>query len=261
MLKVMTFNLRNDAPIDGINRFWLRTDRVLETIFDEAPDLIGFQEAPDDAREFLGNALKEEYYVIGGGPNQNHRASGNALAFKRTRFELIGLETKWLSPTPDVPGSRFAELGQSECSRNYHLATLRVVGKNQILYFVTTHTDHVGGKSRTVAAKQLLELLQSFGEAPAVLVGDLNATPDEESIQILSSASRFGIVDVTAQVGGTYHGFGVLEEPLKIDYIFSNLPCSESHAVRDVPLNGVYISDHNPVVATLNLDGAPSDTK
>ena len=256
MLKVMTFNLRNEASVDGINRFWLRTERVLDAIFSESPDLIGFQEAPDNAREFLRKALCEEYYVVGGGPNQSYRTSGNALAFKRDRFELIGFETKWLSPTPDTPGSRYTNLDQSQYCRNYHLAKLRIVGKDQILYFVNTHTDHVGAASRTFAAKQLLELLKGLEGSPRVLVGDLNATPDEESIQILSSASSTGIADVTQHIGGTYHGFGALEVPEKIDYIFTDLPCLESHAVKDEPINGVYISDHTPVVATLELDMA-----
>ena len=46
----MTFNLRVDTEKDGINRFFLRTDRVLKAIRDESPDVIGFQEDLEDMR-------------------------------------------------------------------------------------------------------------------------------------------------------------------------------------------------------------------
>lgn len=49
-LKIMTFNLRVDSSGDGINRLFNRKDRILATIDNEKPDLIGFQEASDTTR-------------------------------------------------------------------------------------------------------------------------------------------------------------------------------------------------------------------
>ena len=49
-LKVMTFNIRVEADIDGINNLVNRREKILNTIATEAPDLIGFQEVRDGTR-------------------------------------------------------------------------------------------------------------------------------------------------------------------------------------------------------------------
>jgi endonuclease/exonuclease/phosphatase family metal-dependent hydrolase len=43
--------------------------------------------------------------------------------------------------------------------------------------------------------------------------------------------------------------------PVKIDYVFTNLPTDhdESYAVEDIPVDGIYISDHRPVVAFVEI--------
>lgn len=254
MIKVMTFNLRNETAADGINRFFLRTHRVLEAIRNEDPHLIGFQEVTDEMRAFLRDALKEEYAFIGGGFDKNYRSVGNPIAFKRDALELVGLETKWLSGTPDIPGSRYEESDQSKYPRYYHFATFRVIATNELLQLVNTHTDHTGKEARVLESRQLLELLRRISNRSTVLMGDLNSTPDSEEIRLLSSEPALGIKDVTAHIPGTFHWWGSISNK-KIDYIFTNLSCLESHAVEDIPVDGVYISDHNPVVATLELPG------
>ncbi len=253
----MTFNLRVHVEADGINRFFSRTHRVLGAIQSEAPDIIGFQEATDKMREFMREALKDEYTFIGCGSYKDYNGPGNPIAFKRDVFELIELETKWLSPSPEIPGTRYEDADQSKYPRYYLKARLRVIATNETIWYINTHTDHVGVKVRALETTQLLKVMQGIADEPVILMGDLNAKPEEESIRILSSDASTGIVDVTANIKDSFHWWGQLNPRIKIDYIFSNLPCAESHAVEDNPDDGVYISDHNPVVATLIL---PSDT-
>ena len=254
-LKVMSFNLRVESPGDGINRFSLRIERVLDAIQSEDPDLIGFQETTEVGRVFLREALKDEYYLIGGGSRQHYRKGGAAIAFKRNVFELIALETKWLSPTPDIPGSRYEDSDQSIYPRHYHLAKLRVNATNKVFYFLNTHPDHMGVNVRTLETKQIMEALRPLVSLPIIMTGDFNAQPNEKSIRQILEDSSLGMMDVTDQLGGTYHAFGKVKPPLKVDYIFANMPCVESHAVENVPINGVYISDHDPIVATLKFVG------
>ena len=253
ILKVMSFNLRVESPGDGINRFSLRTERVLDAIRSEDPDLIGFQETTEVGRVFLREALKDEYYLIGGGSRQHYRKGGAAIAFKRNVFELIALETKWLSPAPDVPGSRYEDSDQSIYPRHYHLAKLRVNATNKVFYFLNTHPDHMGVNVRALETKQIMEALRPLVSLPIIMTGDFNAQPNEKSIRQILEDSSLGMVDVTEQLGGTYHAFGKVNPPLKVDYIFANMPCVESHSVENIPINGVYISDHDPIVATLKF--------
>ena len=251
MLKVMTFNLRTDSEIDGINRFFLRTDRVLEAIRSEAPDLIGFQEATWPMREFLCKNLPD-YTVVGSGSNAQYQREGNPIAFRSDKLELIGFETAWLSDTPNVPGSSFGG-DQSKYPRYYHLARLRVLEQGQTVVYINTHTDHLGQNARAKASHLLLEVAEREKQYPLIFTGDFNAAPESEEMQLMLSRKELKLMDATVSVPGTFHNYGRRVPSFKCDYVFSTLPCIESHLVEDIPVNGVYISDHNPVVATLEL--------
>jgi endonuclease/exonuclease/phosphatase family metal-dependent hydrolase len=63
-------------------------------------------------------------------------------------------------------------------------------------------------------------------------------------------------IDCTADIEPTFHIFGRLpkEECVKIDYIFTSGKCEKSYKVEDEAKDGVYYSDHNAVVAYINLD-------
>jgi endonuclease/exonuclease/phosphatase family metal-dependent hydrolase len=246
----MTFNLRVASPGDGINEFFLRTPRVLKAIRDKAPDLIGFQEDVDDMRAFLRKNLPE-YTILGCGCHSDYHSVGNSIVYKTERFQLIDFETGWLSNTPKIPGSTYGG-DQSKYPRSYHRARLHDTETGRVYQFVNLHADHVGANAKLSATKQILGILKPYADESIFVCGDLNSRPGTPSICAFSEDPDVRLVNVTAQVGGTYHGYGTCE-PWQSDYIFSNLPCVESHRVEDVPENGVYISDHNPVVATFSV--------
>jgi endonuclease/exonuclease/phosphatase family metal-dependent hydrolase len=119
-----------------------------------------------------------------------------------------------------------------------------------------THTDHEGSISRTLASAQILEYVSSKN-LPCVITGDFNADPCSTEIKMMTVNKAFPLVDATALIGPTFHAFGKIpaEKCVKIDYIFTNLPCdiNESYAVSDEPIDGIYISDHCPVVAFVEI--------
>ena len=251
MLKVMTFNLRVDSPGDGINKFFLRAPRVLKAIRDESPDLIGFQEDNDAMRVFLRENLSE-YTVLGCGGGRNYRSVSNVIAYKTDRFELIDFESRWLSNTPDVPASTFGG-DQSKYPRHYHRARVHDGESGKTFQFVNMHADHVGENAKLMATKQVVEMLKAYADEGIFVCGDLNSHPGTPSICAFVENNGLELVDTTVQVGGTFHGYGTRVPSYKCDYIFSNVPYSESHLVEDFPENGVYISDHNPVVTTFEV--------
>lgn len=250
-IKIMSFNLRVEAGIDGINHLDNRKGRILETIATEAPDLIGFQEARDNTRAWLRDTLTD-YTVLGCGRYADYRGESAPLAFRKDKFELVSLDTFWLSSTPKIPASLYDGSDQSDCPRIATAVVLKPIESSELLLFVNTHTDHQGSMSRTLASAQLLEYMSNKG-LPCVLTGDLNALPDSTEIKMLSANKAFKLTDCTSELGGTYHGFGKLQgdEAWKIDYVFTNMPTdvSESYALSDQPIDGIYISDHCPVVA------------
>ncbi len=249
-LKVMTFNLRVDAEGDGINRFPNRESRILDAIRAEDPDLIGFQEAYDHAREFLKRSLSDRYTLLGCGRGKNYRGEACCIAFKRDLFELISFETKFLSSTPNIPASRYAESDQSSCPRLYVHAELSHGELSTPIHFFNTHLDHKGEEARLLGMTQIMQRASEI-DGPWILTGDMNALPDARCIRLPLSLSALGITDATAKLTHTFHGFGKYTEGKKIDYIFTNMASTKAYTVKDTPSEGVYISDHYPVCAEI----------
>lgn len=176
------------------------------------------------------------------------------IAYRTTDVELISLENIWLSPTPHIPGSNFGG-DQSGCPRMFTAALLKHNGIEKPFYFVNTHLDHVGKNARYLGAMQLTQYL-SGKPHPFILTGDFNATPDAPEIRLLTEAlAHRGVTDCTAELGGTFHGFGKLlpDQAIKIDYIFTDGACTDSYAVEDIPVEGQFYSDHFAVCAMISL--------
>lgn len=253
-VKVCSFNLRVATPQDGINEYCHRRERIFELLREHRPALIGFQEVTDSMREDLHRSLPD-YVLLGCGRAADYRGESPVLAFRRELFELIAYQSFWLSPTPSVPGSRYEE-DQSRCPRVTFSALLKHREADTVFRFYNTHYDHVGEQARLRSTEQLLAELSRHPE-PFVLTGDFNATPSTPEIAALSACHERTVTDATATIGSTFHAFGALapcDRP-KIDYIFTDLPCdpSESFAVYDEPVGGVYVSDHFPVFAKVTL--------
>ena len=252
-LKIMSFNLRVDNTGDGINSFTNRFDRVVEVLEKEKPDLIGFQEVTDGMRARLRDHLPG-YTVQGCGREKNYHGESMLIAYRKDVVELISLENIWLSPTPAIPGSTFGG-DQSRCPRMFTAALIKHNDVALPFYFINTHLDHKGQDARYLGAMQLVQYISTHREY-FVLTGDFNATPEAREIKLITEAlAHRGVVDCTADLGGTFHDFGRLlpDRTIKIDYIFTDAPCISSYVVEDIPVDGQYYSDHNAVCAMIEF--------
>jgi endonuclease/exonuclease/phosphatase family metal-dependent hydrolase len=72
----------------------------------------------------------------------------------------------------------------------------------------------------------------------------------------LSENTELGLIDCTANISGTFHDYGKLNNLQKIDYIYTNMECdvSKSFAYSDDAPNGTYYSDHLPVCAYIEVE-------
>ena len=159
-MKVMTFNLRVPADGDGVNHFDNRKRRILEVLRREKPDLIGFQEVRLEGKEWLWKELCDEYIILGCGRNANYGREYVPVAIRREPFEIVQMETFWLSDTPDVPGSRYQNLDQSSCERIATAVSLWHRESQKMIRFANTHTDHAGKEARKKELNQILLYFQ-----------------------------------------------------------------------------------------------------
>ena len=248
-MKLATYNIRYDCGQDGINNFSCRKSFILETIAREKPDVIGFQEVLPHVALWLKENLKD-YYVVGCPRETDLTGEQVCIAFRPDKFNLMKMDTFWLSPTPYVPGSRYPE--QSICPRTCTEVVLQELSGGKIFRMLNTHLDHEGSLARVLGAKQILEAMdnaQFFPDAPIVLVGDMNAEPDSPEMELIASRME----NLTKGIGITYHGF-MGPNQCCIDYIFVSGAISGSDVRKWTDSReGVFLSDHFPVSAELTL--------
>lgn len=127
-MKVVTFNIRRDCDGGTIQVFENRKPLIRERILAEKADLIGFQEVLPHMAQWLEEALTG-YCVLSCGRGAEFDDEAVTIAFRRDRFHLLGYRTFWLSPTEDIPGSRYAE--QSEFARVCSVVTLHTRAKRE----------------------------------------------------------------------------------------------------------------------------------
>lgn len=252
-VKVVTYNIRGDFGVDGKNNFWRRKPLMLKKIAEEQPDIIGFQEVHPQTAIWLRKNLKG-YYVVGCGREEKLDGEQMTVAFRADRFNLIEMRTFWLSEMPYVPASRYEE--QSDCPRSSTELVLMEYATGKVIRVLNTHLDHVGAGARKLGLRQILNYLNDvklFPDAPVILMGDFNAHPDSEEMKVFDEFP--GYVSAAEGVGITFHGFMKTSHPECIDYIYVRgaVKCVGACKWTDEK-DGVFLSDHYPVCAELELE-------
>ena len=249
----MTFNIRFENPNDGINSFENRKDLIKKFIQREMPDVIGFQEMVDNQRNWFEENLYD-YNLIGTGRDPDYRGEGVCIAYNKHKFSLVRFEQFSMSPTPDIPGSRFP-LDQSGCPRPCVIATLVSKKDGTAFRFASTHLDHYGKIARVCGAAMLMTKLTSITSCPYILVGDFNEFPDGDAIkEILGVEGVNELTDPISASDATFHRFGNVDRDYKIDYIFSNAEAAKNTLkIHTDNENGIWLSDHYPISVTVNI--------
>lgn len=246
MIKFVSFNIRCDFNQDEENCFCFRKDLIVKKIRKEKPDIICFQEVLPHVALWLKETF-EEYYIVGCARSEVFDDEQEAIAYRKDRFNLVTMDTFWLSLTPHVPGSRYAE--QSICPRVTAEVVLHDLQDNTMLRVVNTHLDHEGSLARELGLKQIMNKITnavSFPDAKIILAGDFNAEPNMPEMQIMEQYKDF--TDATGSALGTFHDYGKLKTPEKIDYIFVQSPLRGEAVEKWTECeDGVFLSDHYPI--------------
>ena len=249
-MKAVTFNLRVDTAYDERNRFQFRKGLILDKIEAEAPDWLGVQECTIPMADFLRKHLAD-YLFLGVGRGADFGDENNMLGLRRDAWEPVAYDTFWLSPTPFVPGSRYAE--QSDCPRVCVHALLRSLKTGGLYHVYNTHLDHVSDQARALGAEAIRKRMEddlAKWPAPVLLMGDMNASPDSLPIRRFLDA---GLRDEAEGISNTWHDYLRRPDTPRIDYILTRaFPAAKVSVWRD-ELHGLPLSDHYPVCAEYAL--------
>jgi endonuclease/exonuclease/phosphatase family metal-dependent hydrolase len=260
-LRVMTFNLRLDVASDGPNAWPHRRDRVAALIRFHGADVVGVQEALAHMLTDLDGRLPG-FARIGVG-RADGRAGGefSAILYRADRVELIDSGTFWLSPTPDVPGSKGWDTAIERVATWGRFRDRRT-GCRYV--HLNTHFDHIGEQARQESARLIRRRLADLSAGlPVIVTGDLNAEPTSAPYRVFTRDTIAGAIPplrdaLTVSKDGHYGptsswtAFKEIEPGRRIDYVLVSQPITVlAHGILTDRWDDRFPSDHLPVVAVL----------
>lgn len=249
-MKVMTFNLRVDVPIDGVHYWPNRIPLVLEDIQSIQPDILALQEVSDRMAKDLFPLLPN-YTSCGVGRNHDLTGERTSILFLKGRYKRIREETFWLSDTPYLAGSMDVEDGFPRICTMVELLDQF----NQISFrMLNVHFSYRSVRNRQQNTTTLLNFYQSYQQQkplPTLLVGDFNADRNDPLHQrILDAGFHDSIQQTQVKRLNTYHEFKGEPGLSAIDFIYGNSTIQFiSHRLLKEKQSGRYASDHYAVVA------------
>lgn len=248
---VMSFNL-----MAGAQKGDKRVDRVIEIILKYRPAVIGVQEATDNWMGILRERLGDIYTVVGVGRNAEGHDEHSAILYRTAQFDCLESGTKWLSDTPDVAGSKFADSHYTRIM-TYALLSRKSDGK-QFLH-VNTHLDYgTTNKEEQVKVEQMqvmFEEIAKLPEAPTIITGDFNATVGSPVYELIMEKGYEDSCPASLVSAPTYHGLmGTTGTPGHIDFAFGKgMQSIDYYRICNERVDNENVSDHYPIFAILAL--------
>jgi endonuclease/exonuclease/phosphatase family metal-dependent hydrolase len=257
---VMTFNIRMDTSADGINRWEARVPIVNAYLDSVAPDIIGMQEVLHNQIVDLSEMLPGYRYVGTGRDDGRESGEYSPVFFREDRFNLKDHSQFWLSESPEVPGSRSWD---AAITRIVTWAALEDKNSGETIYVFNTHFDHRGVEARLRSAELISQKITEIaGDLPVILTGDFNIRKSSDDYRYMADVfkdrglTNSELISEKPVTGGetTFNGFRMDMEPAVIDFIFvSEDFFVNSYRVDEVIENGIFLSDHWPVVSNVTL--------
>ncbi|MGE5384194.1 MAG: endonuclease/exonuclease/phosphatase family protein [Omnitrophica WOR_2 bacterium] len=259
-IKIMTWNIRLDIPDDGINQWKLRNESLCNEIIQQAPGILGVQEAlinqMIDMRKLLVG-----YKSIGVGRDDGKKEGEfSAIFYHKSSYKKIRSGTFWLSQTPNVAGSRGWD---AACNRIVTWAEFKDKHSGKHFIVFNTHFDHLGDTARVESAKLIHKKLKELAnKLPVILTGDLNVTSKDRAYRIITNPeNEYVLVNSRSRAlkknGPEFSWVSFdpeFKEPTLIDFIFTTYDFNIlSSTILDFRSKGRYLSDHLPVISVMEL--------
>lgn len=256
-MRVMTFNLKTDHIFVGKSKWDVRSEVVYEIFKDLDCDIVGAQEVNNKMYEDITKKVLG-YNIIGNARSKRYFVERNNV-FVKKNYDIKNETTFWLSKNPQQEGSA---LWYSMFPRICTTAVVNINGSKVRVY--NTHLDCLLPSSRVFGLKKITEFIEKNHDEeniPIILMGDFNASPHSKLIKdfnlgVFNKKKLVAVQEVNKSLyeEGTFRHKHGRKGIVHIDYIYVSEEFSIKHAeIIKYNKNGVFPSDHYPLVADLEL--------
>ncbi len=252
---VISSNIRFNNPADGVHSWDGRRNILANALNHYQPDIIGTQEGWEPQLRDLEELL-DGLNIIDNNREWIDDRMYPSIYYRPDKFEYVDSGDIWLSETPYVAASKsFDSAFPRLCT--WAILKAKEIGKHY--FFVNAHLDHLETKTRQEQIKVLIDEIKKVrADYPVILTGDFNESPFEK-VRMILDHSDLNLVDPwfmqKHEECESHHSFkGTREDGSRIDWILHSkgtLGCIQIHLHKENE-NGIYPSDHFPVVATLS---------
>ena len=234
-LTVLSYNIHHAEGIDGK----LDVERIAGVIQSVKPDLVALQEVDQKVKRSQSidqpaelARLTKMHVAFGANIDLQGGHYGNAIL---SRFPIARHQNQLLP-----------RIDQSE-QRGVIEAEITLPEMKQPLLFLATHFDFRSDeRERLESVAVINKLADKHAELPALLAGDLNATPESKTLEQLALHWKRANAEVLPTVP-------VKEPKQQIDYILLR-PQNRWKVVDVNVLDEAVASDHRAIAATLELE-------
>lgn len=284
-IKVMSLNVYGtDAPnqpvlnsdtIKADSRVLVRGPKFLALLEGEGIDIAGCQEVSSGWRSFIKDKLGDKYAYTGGIMRDTN--GGNWILYRLDKFDLADSGVFWLAP--DAPRT-YTKAWNTCYDRICSWALFKVRETGDYFFFFDTHLDIQNGTwAATESAKLITEQIEqlctqavsllNIKSCPAIVVGDMNSTPNSEAYNAFNTSLRDALVyskgtkvlsSYSSSPGYNYitDGMDYIKNGHRIDYIFVTSDITVNnykmiHTSTNCCEYGEFISDHNAIIADITF--------
>ncbi|PGH31783.1 hypothetical protein GX50_05449 [[Emmonsia] crescens] len=283
-LRLMSFNVRYAASPSGNEKAWSerRGNLITQVAYETGTAdnvFVGMQEVLHTQLEDIVNGLNshpssggKDWAYIGIGRDDGKKSGEySPILYRKSLWELVETDTKWLSETPDVPSYGWG-------ANNRRIVTIGVFRNKRtraLVLVMNTHLDHEVSDARLHGSELIIKLISEYKKkreykcriSGVMLTGDFNSEEGQEAYKVVTESKV--LVDPVKSFGDkniygnqkTFTGFDSEVGISRIDYVFvgqGNL-CGRgdlgtwdinSYAVLPNKFDdGIIFSDHRAVVA------------
>jgi endonuclease/exonuclease/phosphatase family metal-dependent hydrolase len=239
-LRVMQWNVHKTKGTDGR----CDPDRIANTIVAQKADVVSVNEV-----NFFSGECAWTFNM--GAKLESLLEQKTGVAWYRQDVNPNGVGNVLLSRyAPASSGSTMLSYGRG-------VAQMGIVVNGRNVNLFAAHVEYDNSSWRTIQIAEVVRWATSFSE-PRIVMGDFNTWPNTTDYNII--ATKIPDSWVVAQSYGTatsFNGTGLTHGGSRFDYVFYSKISAlllKSVNVPDTRVNGVYPSDHHPVISVFSVN-------